>query len=64
MVQMPSGVAWEKKGVLFWLVDFKGGPFPKKGTKGTTGQLGNGTNSTPLEISQEVSGAQTRGGMR
>ena len=32
---------WGKKGIRFWLVEFKGEPFPqKRGNKGSTGQLG------------------------
>ena len=31
---------WDKKGILFLLVDFKGEPFPPKQKKSTTGQLG------------------------
>ena len=38
-----------KKGILFWLVDFKGEPFPnKKGKKGTTTQLGEGGGVNPV----------------
>ena len=42
---MPSGFPWGKKGILFfspWL-SFKGNPSQKKGKKGATGQLGEGS---------------------
>ena len=35
--QMPSGHG-ENKGILFWLVEFTGGPFPNKKGKVGTGQ--------------------------
>ena len=39
-------VAMGKKSTLCCLVDFRGTPFPKKGRKGTTGQLGQGKTNT------------------
>ena len=32
----------EKRGLLFGLVEFTQGPFPRKGKKGSTGQVGLG----------------------
>ena len=38
--QMPGGQG-KKRGIFCWLVYCKGEPFPRKGKKGTAGQLGN-----------------------
>ena len=53
---------WGRRGILFWLVDFKGKPFPKKEEEGATGQLG-GFGGTTQELEwhcQQVAKGQAR----
>ena len=57
---------WEEKGILFGLVEFKGSPSPKPGTKkrGRNPLVASGTGSPPTEVASLSSRDSFRAGLQ